>query len=702
MMKNASVKTFRLLMAAAVISGGLHGCREAAPRSTLRDPIDLSARDTSVHPGDNFYTYANGTWLKNTRIPADEPGWGGPISMIERVTGQIKSILDSCLTLKDLPEGGPARQVRDLYASALDSTSINKAGLSPLRKDLDRINAIKNPEDIIDEMAQENVDGDWWWNWYANAWGWCNVVTGSGQLCALYAFADDKNSDVVRLQCAQGGLGLPNRTYYFRDDSAGRHISDLYKAYISKILSLIGDSAHADADAGNIYALEKKLAGASVKPVDLYDPEPNYHLMSVGEALHLAPNIDWRRLLTKMGVQTDTLIIKQPAFYRSLSGLLTSEPVSVWKKYLSFHLVSHYATWLSRPFQDASFTFNQSFSGMKVQRPRWKLASRLVDWSMGDALGRLYVERYFPASYKTDIEELVGNLKTAFAKHIRDVDWMSDSTKTMALAKLDAMVVKIGYPDRWKDYSSVTISPDSLIRNLKQIGGWYYRYDMAKLHHPVVRSDWYMTPVTVNAYNTPTSNDINFPAAILQPVYYFPHADDAVNYGAIGSVIGHEMTHSFDLAGSQYDKTGSLKNWWTPEDRRKFEQRAEGLIKQYDAYTVLDSIHLNGKLGAVENIADLGGLVIAYTAFQQTAEYRSDSLIDGLTPDQRFFLAFAQSQQIKIRPQLLARRVHGGAHAPDVFRVIGPLSDMTAFYKAFGVKPGDKMYRADSLRVTIW
>lgn len=701
MIKNTRSNTLRLFIA-AVISGGVYGCREAAPRGTFVDPIDLSARDTSVAPGDNFYEYANGTWLKDTKIPADQSGWGAPVIMHERVIRRIKSILDSCLRLKDLPVESPARQVRDLYASVLDTASVNRAGLSPLRADLDRIGAIKSPGDIIDEMAQENVDGDWWWNWYALTWGWSGVISGSGQLSTLYVFADDKSSDVTRLQCAQGGLGLPNRTYYFREDSAGRRISDGYKAYIAKILSLIGDGARAHADAEAIYALEKKLAAASEKPEDLFDPGPNYHLMSVREAGRLAPNIDWERLLTEMGVQTDTLIIKQPAFYRSLSGLLAREPVSVWKKYLSFHLVSHYAPWLSPPFQDANFTFSRSFSGLKVQPPRWKLASSLVDWSIGDAVSRLYVTRYFPASSKKDIEKLVGNLKAAFAKRIQDLDWMSDSTKTMALAKLDAMVVKIGYPDQWKDYSSARIAPDSLIRNLKQIGGWYYRYDMAKLHHPVVRQDWYMTPVTVNAYNNPTSNDINFPAAILQPSRYYPHGDDAVNYGAIGSVIGHEMTHSFDLEGSMYDKTGSLKNWWTHEDRRKFKTRAERLIKQYDAYTVLDSIHLNGRLEIVENIADLGGLAIAYSAFQQTAEYRSDTLIDGLTPSQRFFLGFAQSEQVKIRPQLLARRVHGGAHPPQMFRVIGPLSNMTAFYKAFDGKPGDKMYRPDSTRVEIW
>lgn len=695
-------KTIYLLLLFIGLSG-LFGCITSTRNAVANKGfIDLSARDTTVSPADDFFEYANGTWLKNTEIPADQVIWGTFPILSNKVNLQVKSILDSCAALKNLSFGSPAQEIRDLYASVMDSSAIDKSGLSPLRAGLDRIAAIKNIPDIINEMAQENVDGDWWWNWYSGVWGWSDVVTGSGQLCTLYVFADDKNSDSTRLQCAQGGLGLPNKTYYFKTDSASLHIVGVYKNYIAKILNLTGDSGNAKANAEAIFSLEKKLASASRAKTDLDDPQSNYHLMSIKEAQKLAPNIHWQQLLNKMGVQTDTVLIRQPAFYQALSALLKSEPVSLWKNYFTFHLVNHYAPWLSQPFEEANFTFEQALTGQKGKQARWKRASQLINNSIGDALGRLYVKQYFPASSKEYMEKLVVNLKTAFRQHIKDLDWMSDATKTKALDKLNAMVTKIGYPDKWKDYSSARITPNSLIENLKQIGRWYYQYDMAKLHHEVVRADWYMTPATVNAYNNPTSNDINFPAAILQPPFYFSSGDDAVNYGAIGSVIGHEMTHSFDNMGSQYGKTGSLKNWWTKEDHEKFEKLAEGIIRQYDNYVVLDSNHLNGKLEELENIADNGGVAIAYTAFQKTSEANKDTIIDGLTPDQRFFMAYAQEWRSKLRPQTLLWLINGNGHAPGKFRTNGPLSNMPAFYKAFNVKPGDGMYRPDSLRVKIW
>ena len=698
-MRKITFKTSSLFLIGSIIFIGLYGCNSPVKKAG-KDPLNLAVRDTSVSPAQDFFAYANGTWLKKAKIPANKFRMGATSTVIDKVNHQIKSILDSCSELKEYKEGSPAQQIGDLYLSAMDSTAINQAGLTPLQADLKRIAAIKTPEDIINEESHENVDGDWWWNWYS--WQWDDIVAGSGQLCPLYVFTDDKNSNITRLQAIQGGLGLPSKSYYFKTDSASRHIIDHYKKYIIKILSLSGDAALAKVDAEAIFSLEQKLAEASKTPTELRNPKDNYHLMSVSEAQTLSPNLHWLELLDKMGIQVDSLLIRQPMFYQRLSILLKSVPVSTWKKYLTFHLISHYAPWLSRPFEEANFTFEQAIIGRTAQRAPWERAAVLVNNTIGEVLGKLYVARYFPPSYKAYMEKLVENLKASFREHIQNLNWMSGSTKAKAMDKLDAMATKIGYPKKWKDFSSIQIGRDSLISNLKRIGQWYYQYEIAKLHHPVDRSEWFMTPATVNAYNNPTSNDINFPAAILQPPFYFPYGDDAVNYGAIGAVIGHEMTHSFDNYGSQYDKYGSLKNWWTNEDRKNFEKRAAKIVSQYDHYIVLDSVHLNGKLDEQENIADNGGLAIAYTAFQKTTESHSDTLIGGLTPDQRFFVAYAQTWRSKIRPQILLWLVNNNGHSTPRYRVIGPLSNMSAFYKAFNVQPGDGMYRPDSARVNIW
>lgn len=699
-MKKNSLKIICLFLGAIILTG-LFSCDSGNKNAnTSQDFLDLSARDTSVSPAQDFFEYANGTWLKNTEIPADKARLGSFVTVADRVLVQIKSILDSCMALKSPKAGTPAQLTGNLYASAMDSAAIEKAGLSPLHADLTRIAAIKNPENIIHEIGLENTNGDWFWDWYR--WGWADIIVGTGQLCTIYVFADNKNSNITRLHCDQGGLGLPNKAYYFKTDSASRHVIEAYKNYIAEILSLSGESTQPVADAETIFALEKKLAEASNGREELSVPETNYHLMSVAEMQLLTPNIQWRQLLNTMDVHTDTLLVGQPAFYKALSGLLKSIPVAVWKKYLSFHLINQYAPWLSTPYANASFTFQQTITGQKEKAVRWKSASQLINNTVGEALGELYVKRYFPASSKKYMENLVNNLKAAFREHIENLDWMSDSTKTFALEKLNAMVVKIGYPEKWKDFSSIKISRDSLIDNLKRIGQWYYHFDMDKLHKPTDRSEWLMTSATVNAYNNPTSNDINFPAAILQPPFYFPDGDDAVNYGSVGYVIGHEMTHGFDNMGSKYDKYGSLKNWWTKADKEKFEKRAALIVKQFDHYTMLDTVHLNGKLEEIENIADLGGLAIAYTAFQKTHEAQKDTLIDGLTPNQRFFMATAQVWRSKLRPQILAWLINSNGHAPGKYRVNGPMSNMPAFYKAFNVKPGDKMYRPDSVRVHIW
>lgn len=674
-----------MIAASTIFVSGLFGCH-ANNQNKIKDSLDLSARDTTVSPAQDFFQYANGTWLKNTEIPADQRGWGSYMTLRDTVSRQLRGILDSCAALKNPEPGSPAQQIGDLYASAMDSAAIEKTGLSPLKVSLAQIDSIRNMPDLI-KVISEN-----WVNGY-----------GAPPPFEHDVMPDFKNSNVERMSFFQGGLGLPNKTYYFKTDSAGKAVMNAYHILITKLLTLSGeDSSVALGHANEIINLETRLAAASNSPVEMRDPNANYHLMTVNEVQKSAPELNWKQLLTAMKVKEDTLEIGEPKFFKELSRQFIATPLSTWKDYLKFHLIFENAQYLSSPFFNARFTFGQSLNGMKQPRPRWQRASQLVDSKLGDALGKIYVEKYFPPSAKAYMEQMVDNLKSAFKEHIENLNWMSDSTKAFALEKLNAMVKKIGYPDKWKDYSSIKINRSSLMDNIRKIRIWQYQYDIAKLGKPVDRSEWFMTPPTVNAYYNPTANDINFPAGYLQPPYYFQHGDDAINYGAIGQTIGHEMTHGFDDQGSQFDKDGNLKSWWTKEDRKKFDERAERIIKQFDQYTVLDTVHLNGKLTEGENIADLGGLAIAYSAFQKTAEAQKDTLIDGLTPDQRFFLSYAMGSQVKWRPQMQVTFALSDPHSPAKYRVNGPLSNMPAFYKAFHVKPGDKMYRPDSVRVVIW
>ncbi|HYW33982.1 MAG TPA: M13 family metallopeptidase, partial [Balneolaceae bacterium] len=624
------------------------------------------------------------TWIKNTKIPPTKAAWGSFNNAHDKVLHRMHTILDSVSNLNDPKQGSIAQQTGDMYASAMDSTAIEKAGIQPLRNDLDHIASIKNADDIIHEVARE----------YKN---------GEGTLFSFHVGPGTKHSMIERVHLNQGGLGLPNRNYYIKKNSQFKQLRNAYQHYIATVLSLSGDpKSTADREANDIIDLETKMAEASKPPVKLRNPQANYHLLTIRKLDDQTPNIDWKNVFNQMNIGVDTVQVGQPEFYRQLSDLVNSTPVSVWKAYLRFHLISGYASWLSSPYAKANFNFSRLLSGQKKRQPRWKRASALVDHTLGDALGQLYVKRYFPPKDKKYMKNLVNNLQNTYRNRLKHEAWMSDSTKAKAIAKLNALVKKIGYPDEWKDYSSIEINSKNIIKNLRHYGQWHYKYMIDKLGKPVDRNEWFMTPPTVNSYYNPSFNEVVFPAGILQPPFYYPGADDAVNYGAVGMVIGHEMTHGFDDQGSQYDKKGDLHNWWTKMDSIRFHQRTQKLVKQYDKYTVLDSLHVNGKLTLGENIADNGGLAIAYAAFQKTPEAKGGKKIDGLTPDQRFFLAYAQVWRMKERPKYKRFAIHNDVHSPPKYRVIGPASNMTAFYKAFDVQPSDSMYRPDSVRAKIW
>jgi putative endopeptidase len=671
----------------ALIAGltlvGLSGCKSNT-ENPPPDPIDLSAQDSTVRAQDDFFTYANGSWIKKTVIPASQSSWGAFYTLVDQSLADTKNIMDSLSKQEGLQKGSIEQQVGDLYASIMDSAGIESKGLTPLKADLARIDQVKDVHGIIDEVVKEYRDGN-------------------GELFAFYANADDKNSAVDVAHFDQGGLGLPNRDYYFKQDSSIVNIKKAYQEYVTTVFTLTGEAGPAAAkDAAAVLEAETELAKVSKSPVDLRDPNANYHKLSLAELDKLTPGLSWKDLLTALGVHQDTVLVGQPEFYAGMYKALASLPVDDWKSYLKFHLVDNYAPVLGHEIVDASFAYGRLLSGQKEQRPRWKRAAQMVDGSLGDALGQLYVKRYFPPEAKERMRVLVDNLQATYADHIQQLDWMSDSTKKKALVKLHAIAKKIGYPDKWKDYSTVMISRDDAVGNKKNCDKYEYERNLKKIGKPVDRSEWYMTPPTVDAYYNPNANDINFPAGILQPPFFFKDGDDAVNYGAIGLVIGHEMTHGFDDQGRQYDADGNLKDWWSPEDAAHFKQRANLVVRQYDGYVAVDTFHINGDLTLGENIADIGGLSIAYGAFKKTAQGKDTVRIDGLTPDQRFFRSFAQVWRAKTRPESMKTQVLNNPHSTPQWRVDGPVSNLNAFYDAYNVQPTDKMYKPDSLRAHIW
>ena len=650
-----------------------------------QEVLDLAARDTSVNPADDFFEYANGTWLKNNEIPASKSGWGSFYIVRDNALERMHAILDSCAAIDDAKKGSPTQQIGDLYESFMDTVTIEQKGDTPLQPVLDRIAAISTPQEVVDEAVKEFTEG-------------------SGAMFSVYVSPDKKNSGIQRLNFNQGGLGLPNRDYYFDKDAKSQEIREKYVDYIAKIYSLLGrDDDQARKSAENVMALETNMAKASKSRVELRDPEANYNLLSIPEFENMAPALDIETNLKKLKADVDTLQVGQPEFYKSLTKLIKTKPVEDWKDYLTFHYVNGYAGYLSSPFADAKFDFfGRTLNGQQEQEVRWKRGASLVDGTIGDALGEIYVEKYFPPSAKEYMIGLVDNLQDTYAERIKTIDWMGDSTKTRALEKLESFTKKIGYPDKWKDYSSIDIEPEDLIQNLRNIGEWRYEYNMNKLGKPVDKTEWFMTPQTVNAYYNPSFNEIVFPAGILQPPFFYQDGDDAVNYGAIGAVIGHEMTHGFDDQGSRFDVNGNLENWWTDQDRKNFKALTTRIVDQYGAYTVLDDVAVNGELTQGENIADNGGLAIAYKAFQKTDEAKNGEKINGFTPDQRFFLAYAQVWRIKNTDERLRMRINNDPHSPELYRVNGPLSNMPAFYKAFNVTPENKLYRLDSIRTTVW
>jgi len=664
-------------------------CNTKSSQQTTEPPkrtvfFDKSGMDTTVKPGDNFFEYANGTWLKKTEIPGTETGWGLAKILYNNTQTELHGILDDAVK-QDAAKGSAEQKVGDLYSSGMDTTTIEKLGYTPVKPTLTAIDALKDYKELINYIAGSYKDGD-------------------GYMFGFYVSADGRNSKQNVAQFDQDGLGLPNRDYYFNTDDATKKIREAYVAYITKLFVLTGvDAATAAKNAQDILKLETELAKSHSTPVELRDPIKNYNKFAVADIQKKISDVDLNDIFKRMGFKTDTILVGQPKYDIALFSLLKSEPIAIWKTKLKFMALSGSANYLSKDFRAASFEFNdKTLNGQKQPKERWKTMVSTVDGGLGELLGQVYVKKYFTPEAKKRITDLVNNLQAVYKERIEKLDWMSPATKEKAIIKLNAFTKKIGYPDKWKKYDDVSIDKGAFYANMQSISKHNYKDMVDKVNKPVDKTEWGMTPPTLNAYYNPSYNEIVFPAGILQYPFFDKDADDAINYGGIGMVIGHEMTHGFDDQGSQYDKDGNLNVWWTKEDNDKFKAKTQAVAKQYDAYTVLGNMHVNGNLTLGENIADNGGVAIAYEAFKRTPEGKSDKKIDGFTPDQRFFLSIAQIWRSKNRDESTRMRINNDPHSPAMYRVNGPISNMDAWYQAFDVKPGNKLYKPENARVKIW
>ncbi|MCB2377682.1 M13 family metallopeptidase [Hymenobacter sp. BT635] len=663
----------------------------AATATSTEDPIvpgvglNVANIDQTVAPCDNFFQYASGNWLKNNPIPASEVSWGSFNELFDKNSAVQRQILEEAAANTSAAKGTNAQKVGDFYAAAMDSMAIEKAGITPLKPELDRIAAIKDLKGLQASLGRQQL-------------------IGTGSVFNMGVGQDEKNSTQYAVLLYQGGLRMPDRDYYLKDDARSKAIRNAYVTYITNTFKLMGETpAVAAKNAATVMRLETRMAKASKSRVDLRDPYANYNKMTVAELQKQYPNVGFPTLLAQQNLSSaKSVIVGQPAFVKEANAMLKAEPLSDWKTYLRWHLVSSVAAALPQAYVDESFKYTQTLTGAKKMQPRWKRTLRATDLALGEAFGQVYVDKAFTPEAKQKAMEMVNNIKASMAEHIQQVDWMSAATKAEALKKLNAFTVKIGYPDKWKDYSALNISRDSYVQNVLASRMFAANFDNSKLGKPIDRNEWGMTPPTVNAYYNPPMNEIVFPAGILQPPFYDPKADDAVNYGGIGAVIGHEITHGFDDQGRQYDSQGNLRDWWTKEDAEKFDQRAAIVGTQFDAFTPLDSVHVNGKLTMGENLADLGGLNIAYTALQKAMAGKPKTKIDGFTPEQRFFLAYAQIWRTNQRPEAIRQQVLTDPHSPAQYRTNGPLQNMPQFFEAFGCKDDAKMVRAANQRAKIW
>jgi putative endopeptidase len=644
--------------------------------------FSLANMDKTCKPCDDFYEFAMGGWMKSNPIPPEYSRWGTFTQLADNNLTEMRTILDAAANAQASP-GSNEQKIGDFYFSCMDTSAIEAAGLKPIDRDLSAIAAINDPKSLQAEVAQLQREG-------------------VGALFRFFSGQDYKDSEKVTAQVSQGGLGLPDRDYYLRDDDKSKQLRADYLEHVAKMFELSGDSAdQAASEAKTIMSIETSLAKASRTRVELRDPEKNYNLMPVSAAQTLTPDWSWNTYLQEIGAPpVSEMNVRQPDFFKEVNTEVSAVPIADWKVYLRWHLLHASAPGLPDKFVQENFNFfDKKLNGTKEILPRWKRCVMSTDRNLGEALGSVYVAKYFPPAAKAHAKQMVNNLTAALREDIPTLSWMSPETKKQALAKLEAFTVKIGYPDKWRDYSGLKIERTSYAENIRRSFEFEHLRQAAKIGKPLDRSEWGMTPPTVNAYYNGSMNEIVFPAGILQPPFYSPNADDAVNYGGIGAVIGHEISHGFDDQGSKFDGQGNLHEWWTPDDRKSFTERGDCVVNQFNGYEVEPGLHQNGKLVLGESIGDLGGLTIAYAAYEKSIAGHRPPDIDGFTPEQRFFLGWAQVWGTNQRIEAARTQTNTDPHPLARFRGNGPLSNMEAFAKAFGCKKGDAMVREQQCKI---
>ncbi len=657
--------------------------KEEAPKVFTEKGLELSAMDTSVRPGDDFYNYVSGSWMKTAKIPADKPAWGSFYMLMEKTDEQCLSILDDLLK-KEYPKGSEGEKIQTLYKEYISWDKRNADGLKPLELYFQKIDAIHSLNDLqnyLQEMTSKRAN----------------------HICPIGVYADMKNSKMNAVYLGNFALGL-GKDYYQKENPSNTEALAKYQDYVADIFKVLKDPLPQE-KAKQIVAFEKNIAKYMLTSEEENNPNLSYNPVTTKELSSLVKNLNLPELLEKVGVHTDGVILTEIGLYKHYDTFINEKNLPLIKDYLRYKLVTLNSNFLTQELNDLTFNFyNKYLMGQQEQRPMNKRALELINGILGEAFGKLYVEKYFPEKAKDQMLTLIDYLKKSFAQHIKNVTWMGDTTKEKAMEKLHKFSVKVGYPDKWEDYSKLTMNPEvSLFENITQVGEWAFQKALDKVGKEVDKTKWVLPPQTVNAYYDPTSNEIVFPAGILQPPFFSFEADPAVNFGGIGGVIGHEMTHGFDVSGAEFDANGNLQNWWEPADKENFQKATEALAKQYDQYEPVKGIFVNGTMTNVENIADLGGVNIAFDALQMyLKDHGSVGKISGFTQEQRFFLAWASVWRTLSTDQYITNQVKVDPHSPDYLRAFAPLTNVDSWYKAFDVKEGDKLYRKPEDRVKIW
>mgnify|MGYP002756201252 FL=1 len=657
--------------------------KEEAPKVFTEKGLELSAMDTSLRPGDDFYNYVSGSWMKTAKIPADKPAWGSFYMLMEKTDEQCLSILDDLLQ-KEYPKGSEGEKIQTLYKEYISWDKRNADGLKPLELYFQKIDAIHSLNDLqnyLQEMTSKRAN----------------------HICPIGVYADMKNSKMNAVYLGNFALGL-GKDYYQKENPSNTEALAKYQDYVADIFKVLKDPLPQE-KAKQIVAFEKNIAKYMLTSEEENNPNLSYNPVTTKELSTLVKNLNLPELLEKVGVHTDGVILTEIGLYKHYDTFINEKNLPLIKDYLRYKLVTLNSNFLTQELNDLTFNFyNKYLMGQQEQRPMNKRALELINGILGEAFGKLYVEKYFPEKAKDQMLTLIDYLKKSFAQHIKDVTWMGNTTKEKAMEKLHKFSVKVGYPDKWEDYSKLTMNPEvSLFENITQVGEWAFQKALDKVGKEVDKTKWVLPPQTVNAYYDPTNNEIIFPAGILQPPFFSFEADPAVNFGGIGGVIGHEMTHGFDVSGAEFDANGNLQNWWEPADKENFQKATEALAKQYDQYEPVKGIFVNGTMTNVENIADLGGVNIAFDALQMyLKDHGSVGKISGFTQEQRFFLAWASVWRTLSTDQYITNQVKVDPHSPDYLRAFAPLTNVDSWYKAFDVKEGDKLYRKPEDRVKIW